>query len=717
MNVIRRRFLVIAAWLAVAGALAFSALGLEGQLDPRARVSRSEAVRTEALLAREFDTPLAEPTLLVIEGLNPEREAGEAEVLRGLLQELQRTAPDARLITGGDELFMGEDGNSVIVLIDAPASAVAGLRETTDTYFTKSGLRVRTHWTSEALINDEMRIISARDADEAEMLVLPLALLVLLIAFGSITAGVTPVVIGVLSVTIARGALALIDGAVPLSLLTANVTTMLGLGLAVDYALLVISRFREELAHASPHAAALATAKRAGGTVLLSGVAVGIALAALILAPINEVQSIGIAGVVVVATSVAVCATLLPAALSLIGTRIDFLMPLRRRFEPLADRLWTRWARLVFKRPATFALLSAAPLLVLALSCTRLDISLPRGEWLPPSAEAREAMHALDGIGRTGLLQSVQVVARLDARVPSEAGWNALSTLEATIAADPRVEATRSPLPFALMQPLDTPLAPALRELFVSRDGHSVLIAVTPRADLELHELSQLVRDLRAAPHVRGITELSIGGAPALTADYVDTVTRWFVPVAVLILIATFILLAIGLRSILLPLKAVALNLLSVAAALGAMTLVFQDGAGAHWLGLDGPSGAVFPIIPILVFSIVFGLSMDYEVFLFSRVVEAHRNGASDLDAITIGLRATAGVITSAASLMIIVFGAFMLGDFLLMKMLGFSLAFAILIDAVLVRMVLGLRCSPSQGAGTGGRNAAPLPRASTAPP
>jgi RND superfamily putative drug exporter len=697
----RRRGRLFLLWAALAALVLPFAADFEARLDARARVDGSESFRTEAMLAREFDTPLADPLILIIEGLNPARGQAEADLLAGLLERLRAAEPRLRTVSyvdTGDALFIGADSASTIVLIDAPPSArehgplVGRLHQAADDYLASRSASLSLHWTSESLINDELRELSARDAAEAELRVLPLALIVLLIAFGSATAGVTPVAIGFLTVALARGLLALVDGVLPLSVLTANVTTMLGLGLAVDYALLVVSRFREELDRGGAQAAAAAAARRAGAAVALSGLGVAIALSALLVVPINEVRSIGLAGLVVVAVAVTVCATLLPALLSIVGSRIDVLLPLRRRLAPTANRFWENWAKIVFARPLLLTALAAAPLLALALNCARLDISLPRGEWLPSSARAAVAMTALDRVGRTGFLQTIHVTARLEAPVSAPAGWSAVSELVQRYRADPRVEAARSVSSAAGRDGwrLYRSLPASVQRMFVSDDERTALIAVVPRADLELHELSQLVRDLRGGSSAPGVAALSIGGTPALTADYVDAVARWFTPVAALILGATLLVLMIGLRSVLLPLKAVALNLFSVAAALGAMTLVFQDGAGAGLLGLSGPAGAVFPIIPILVFSIVFGLSMDYEVFLFSRVVEARRAGASDLDAMTIGLRATAGVITSAAALMIIVFGAFVLGDFLLMKMLGFSLAAAILIDAVLVRLVLG---------------------------
>ena len=708
-----RRAALFLFWTALAAALLPLAPNLERRLDGHARVEGAESVRARTALTEEFDTPLASPTVLVVEGLAPTLRAADAETLRGLVGRLEMAGPGVRVIShldAGDPLLLGADAGSAVLLVSAPDTPVADLQRIADAYLAPARSGLALYWTSEPLINDEMRQISARDANQAELRVLPLALIVLVIAFGSVTAGATPVAIGFLTVALARGLLALIDGYIPLSILTANVTTMLGLALSVDYALLVVSRFRDELTRADQRTAARIAAQRAGGAVLLSGAGVAIALAALLLAPINEVRSIGIAGLVVVAVAVATCTTLLPALLAIAGSRIDLLWPLRQRLEPAASTLWNGWARIVFARPLALAMCAALPLLALALNCARLDISLPRGEWLPRSTQGAEAMAALDRIDRTGLLQTIQVVVQLDAPVAAPSSWRGLAELAERYASDPRVEAARSITSVA--GPRNAALYPFLphfaRRMFVSEDQRSALIAVIPRAGLELHEYTQLARDLRAIPPPAGVGAITIGGAPALTADYIDAISRWFAPIAGVILGATFIVLAIGLRSLLLPLKAVALNLLSVGAALGAMVLVFQDGLGAQWLGLQGPAHAVFPIVPILVFSVVFGLSMDYEVFLFSRVVEAHRSGQNDIRAMTAGLRATAGVITSAAVLMVIVFGAFILGEFLLMKMLGFSLAVAILIDAVLVRLVLG----PALFAIAGRWNWWPYPRA-----
>jgi RND superfamily putative drug exporter len=299
------------------------------------------------------------------------------------------------------------------------------------------------------------------------------------------------------------------------------------------------------------------------------------------------------------------------------------------------------------------------------------------------------ALHALRRMGREGQFKAIHVVVDTPGGAMRPAAQRAIYEFASAIAADPRVDQVRMIATHPAMAFMRPAPPPEIRNAFVSRDGARALIVVIPQTDLELRRLSELVRDLRAKRAPQGIAGFAVGGAAALNADYEDAVARWFPIVALIIVAATYLALALGYRSLVLPLKAVALNLISVGAALGALVLVFQDGVGAPWL-IDRAYGGVFPNIPILVFSIVFGLSMDYEVFLFNRVVEAHRAGADDREAMAAALRATAGVITSAALIMICVFGAFFLGEFLLIRMLGFALAVAIAIDALIVRLVLG---------------------------
>jgi RND superfamily putative drug exporter len=232
------------------------------------------------------------------------------------------------------------------------------------------------------------------------------------------------------------------------------------------------------------------------------------------------------------------------------------------------------------------------------------------------------------------------------------------------------------------------------RRTFLSSDGRAALIEVLPASSVSLRDQVNWVRELRqtgalALTGVPGAT-LLVGGIPALNADYETIIRDRFPSVTWLVVGGTLLALLCGFRSIFAPVKAIVLNLLSVAASFGALVLVFQNGHGSRFLGVPEGTGSVFPLVPIVTFAIVFGLSMDYEVFLVARVLEARRSGLSEMDAIPEGLARTAGLITSAAAIMIVVFAAFTFGSFLVVKMIGFTLAIAVSIDATLVRIVIG---------------------------
>jgi RND superfamily putative drug exporter len=347
-------------------------------------------------------------------------------------------------------------------------------------------------------------------------------------------------------------------------------------------------------------------------------------------------------------------------------------------------------------------LVCGVPVAALALSATRLHVSLPRGNWLPPAMESTRGLGDLAAMGRSAIAQTVRLVVTLPDSVDvfSDAGWQAVAELTRVVDADSsvgRVYSLQSALgPFAAIAPRELVLAsipPEWRDAFVSGDRHATFLEVIPREGAEQPELDALARRLRdldtvVAREVPGARVLA-GGILALNIDYQHAVAGRFLHVVAIVVGATLIVLAVGLRSIIVPLKAVALNLLAVAAAFGAVTLVFQDGIGRALVGLDAPLDGVFAAIPTLVFCIVFGLSMDYEVFLIARVREARAAGRSEADAIAEGVARTGGVITSAAAIMVVVFGAFTFGEFLPVKMLGFGLATAVFLDATVMRLAL----------------------------
>jgi putative drug exporter of the RND superfamily len=344
--------------------------------------------------------------------------------------------------------------------------------------------------------------------------------------------------------------------------------------------------------------------------------------------------------------------------------------------------------------------LGGVPLVCLASQARRLNADLPSGDWLPRNAESASALRALAGMGKSGLVQTVRVLVALPpgTGILTPAGWAATSRLTHTLAADPRVVAVRSlPSITGALHPSSTLLmilpADVLRT-FVSRNGRETIVEVIPREGVSISAIVKLAREIRlaGAERLTGLpgARILVGGLPAYNAEYQDQVRERMVTVCALVIAGSFLALLLGFRSVLVPIKAVLLNLLSVAAAFGVAVLVFQDGHGATLLGLSGPVDGLFPAVPLLVFCLVFGFSMDYEVFLVARVAEAVRGGADQESAVADGVARTGSVITSAAAIMVVVFSAFALSEFLLIKILGLTLAAAILIDATFVRMAVG---------------------------
>jgi putative drug exporter of the RND superfamily len=358
---------------------------------------------------------------------------------------------------------------------------------------------------------------------------------------------------------------------------------------------------------------------------------------------------------------------------------------------------WRKWGKGIVAHPWLAIILAGAPLVALAWQATRLDTSLPKGDWLPAAAESVHALHTLEKMDRAGVVYSLRVIVELpnDSIVDTDAGWEAIDRLQKQIESDPRCDRVISIVTVAQgVRDTVADLTPETRRTFLSRDGKSALLEVVPKTSVSIREQVNWVRELRkiGAPALTGLpgARLRVGGIPALNADYQTIVSERFGPVMAMVVGATLIALLAGFRSLFAAVKAIALNLLSVAASFGALVLVFQDGHGSGLLGVPGGSGSIFPLVPIVAFAIVFGLSMDYEVFLVARVLEARRSGMSELEAIPEGLCRTAGLITSAAAIMIVVFAAFTFGNFLVVKMIGFTLAVAVLIDATLVRIVIG---------------------------
>jgi putative drug exporter of the RND superfamily len=710
---VRRFWLAGVVLVAVLVLLPFS-FHAEHHLETATRIEGSEAEIVTQDLATRFRSPFVDRVVLVVQGLPPV-DSEEGEQALGTIEERLGKEPGVSGVVSHldfrDPIFLGKGGATFILVglastegpVESLVPKLHQLASSLENQLRGRYPAVKLDLTGETPLNFDIRKASADDVQHAETLVIPATLVLLLVAFGSLVAALIPVAVGQLAIATALAIAGFLALRWHLSILVQNLSTMLGLGLGIDYALLMVSRFREAIA-VEPDGlkAAAIAARQAGHTLVISASTVAIGFLALLTVPISEVRSIGVAGFLVAGMSVVLASTLVPALLGILGTRINagrlpFLASLDANRAARTGNRWRRWGKVIVAHPWVAILVAGVPLLVLASQAMRLDTSVPRGDWLPPAAESVRALHTLEQMDRAGIVYSLRVMLELpnDSIAQTDSGWNALDRFSKQLASDPR---TGRVISITTMAGSDRSALGSLtretRRTFLSRDGQEALLEVLPAPGVSLNDQVKWVRELRkegaaALTGVPGAT-LRIGGIPALTADYQTIVRDRFASVMALVVVGTLIALIAGFRSLFAAVKAIALNLLSVAASFGVLVLVFQDGHGVRFFGVPEGTGSIFPIVPIVAFAIVFGLSMDYEVFLVARVLEARRAGLSEEEAIPEGLARTAGLITSAAAIMIVVFAAFTFGSFLVVKMLGFTLAVAVLIDATLVRIVIG---------------------------
>jgi RND superfamily putative drug exporter len=709
-----RRYWVSGIVLAATIALLPFSFHAERHLETATRVEGSQAETVRQELADRFRSPFVDQVVLVVQGLTPASSAEGGQALETIVKGLRDQSYVSGVVSyldARDPIFVCRGGGTFVIVglmsADGPVETLVPklhqLASSLENQLRGSYPAVKLELTGEIPLNFDIRKASADDVRRGESLVIPATLALLLVAFGSLIAALIPLAVGQLAIAVTLAITGFLAQRWHLSILVQNLATMLGLGLGIDYALLMVSRFREAISAGNDGpAASVIAARQAGRTLLISASTVAIGFLALLTVPISEIRSIGIAGFLVAGMSVLLTNTLVPALLGLLGPRIDlgrlpFTPKLDARRAECTGKRWRQWGKMIVAHPWLALLVAGAPLLLLAWQIRHLDTSMPRGDWLPQSAESVRALHALKQMDREGVVEALRIIIELptDSIAQTDAGWDVLDRVSKRLASDPRssrvisittiAESNRSSL---------RDLSRETRRTFLSGDGKAALLEVIPASSVSIRDQVNWVRELRktgalALTGVPGAT-LLVGGIPALNADYETIIRDRFPSVMGLIVGGTLLALLCGFRSVFVALKAIALNLFSVAASFGALVFVFQSGHGSSFLGVPEGTGSVFPLVPIVAFAIVFGLSMDYEVFLVARVLEARRSGLSETDAIPEGLARTAGLITSAAAIMIVVFAAFTFGSFLVVKMIGFTLAVAVLIDATLVRIVIG---------------------------
>jgi uncharacterized membrane protein YdfJ with MMPL/SSD domain len=530
--------------------------------------------------------------------------------------------------------------------------------------------------TGQKTLDRDFNELSQSDLQHGELQFgLPAALIILLLVFGAVVAGLVPLLITLPSIVVALGLVAVLAQAFDLSVFVINMLTGMGLALAIDYALFVVSRFREERSRGREKLDAIAAAgNTANRAVVFSGTTFVIAMFGMLIVPSSIMRSLAVGAILVGIVSVLASATLLPALLGVLGDNINRLrIPIvgRRSLEATnpEGRFWGAIVHVVLRRPVVSLTLSVGVLLLAASPVFGMQIGTSGVTALPDRFESKQGFAALrrDFPGATS--DPVEIVVAEGAS--QAAAQQALTRLRATLASDPRFgrgEIARSP------------------------GGQVALLSVPVRGDPSGDDAVSAVRELRSTTVPRAFdatgAEVLVGGTTSENIDYFDSVINPAPWVIALVLGLTLVFLTVVFRSLVVAATAVGLNLLSVGAAYGLLVLVFQDGVGTGLLGFDQVD-TIEAWVPLFLFSVLFGLSMDYQVFLLSRIKERFDETGDTVGAVTFGVASTARIITGAALIIVAVFAGFASGELIMFQQMGFGVAAALLLDATIIRSVV----------------------------
>ena len=572
--------------------------------------------------------------------------------------------------------LVSRDRDATIIAVGMGPDAEDTIPDVVDVVQAADGGAFDVTITGEFTADDDLNRLSQDDLREGELQFgLPAALLVLLLVFGAVVAGLIPLLMAVVSIIVALALAALIGQAFDLSLFIVNMLTGMGLALGIDYSLFVVSRYREERAGGREERAAItasgATASRA---VLFSGMAFVLAMLGMVLVPDTILRSLALGAILVGAVSVVAALTLLPAVVGLLGDRVNALrIPVigrsAERGTATEGRFWSAVARAVMRRPVVSLVLSAALLLAAALPVLDLNTGFAGIRTFPDHLPSKQGFVALEEEVGVGTTDSVEVVVDGDVGSPPVAA--AVERFARELRRDP-----------AFRQP-SVDEFPELRLAVVEA------LVVGDSRDQRAIDAVERVRDELVPRTFAGVdAEVMVGGETAEIIDYFAMIDRWLPIVFAFVLGLSFVLLTIAFRSLVVPLKAILLNLLSVGAAYGLIVLVFQKGIGNELFGFQQVD-TVEAWLPLFLFSVLFGLSMDYHVFLLSRIRERYNRTRDNEGAVLHAVASTARLITGAALIIIAVFAGFARGDLVMFQQMGFGVAVALLLDATIVRSVL----------------------------
>ena len=662
----------------------------------------TESSRADDALAERFDTGVPNVILLVT-ATDGDVDAPEvAAAGQALTDELAAEAGVTDVLSywseGNAPPLRSEDGNRALVVarIEGDDDAVDERIEELGPAYQRAGNGepISVEVGGFAQVFHEVGTTIEEDLVTAEMIALPITLVLLVLIFGSLVAASLPLIVGVMSIVGTFLVLQVLSGLTDVSVYALNLTTALGLGLAIDYSLFIVSRYREELrAGHEPRVAVVRTVRTAGRTVAFNALTVAASLCATLVFPITFLRSFAYAGVAVALLAGIFSVVVLPAILVLLGHRVNALTLWRRSVTPPEEGIWHRVATLVMRRPIPVATAVIALLLVLGAPFLGLRLTQPDDRVLPPGAEGREVGDVIRDEFESEEAGALSVVTEDAADGPlSAADTEAYAVDLALLPGVSRVDAAtgtycgQGAADQLGCQPGQLLLGPDTSDRyagFTSSEGS--YLSVVPAVEPLSPEGEDLVEAVRATPSPAPVL---VTGASAGLVDVNDSLFSRLPWALGLIAVITAVVLFLMFGSVVIPLKAIVMNLLSLTATFGALVWIFQDGHLSGVLDFTA-TGGLAAAMPILMFCVAFGLSMDYEVFLLSRIKEEHDAGADNETSVATGLQHTGRIVTAAAVLMAVIFLSFATGHVSFIKMFGIGLTLAVLIDAFLIRGTL----------------------------
>jgi RND superfamily putative drug exporter len=710
---------VIAAWLV---AIALGAWG--AHLLPSVAVGGAggiegspSSVVADALLT-DFNNPFIDPLVVAVSA--PSLEAGKAPYLDwihraattlGALKGVRKVesyadARDPRLISVDGHVTMLLAGLAVTDKVEIQKMVVAVREAMTPLRSALIALdpAARVAVTGGPAADFDVNALSAVGGDHAEKHALPLTLAILAVAFGTLIAASLPFLMGLATTTVSLGAAFLLAEMLPVSNLLSNVVTMVGLAIGIDYSLLMVTHYREHAPQETVAQTVAGTVAQAGQTISWSGVTVMVGFLGLLFSPILETRCAGIGGALVVCVSVLAALTLLPAILVTLSPYLERWPVIPRRWRSRSTtHLWRRLGEWIVRHPLPVLIVSSTCVLAIAVPVLSANMGVTNERWfLPKSTESRSGAEILTAVRNDNASIPIDVIVTATDGLPllAESHLKPLVEYAERLASDKRIAVVGSPVTLhkgmgvaqytQFYADLDRALTehPEIAELYLSRDRHAALFQLTPANGLAVTAIEQLTRDVAAIKPVGPFT-LMIGGSPAEHNDFTDYMFRSLPRIFGFVVGATVVLLFVAFRSLLLPIKAVITNLFAVAAGIGAVVAVFQFGWLNGLIGLERPFTAIPLEVPMMVFCLSFGLSMDYELFLLFRIKHEYDIDHNNDRATVAGLAAVAPVITGAGLIMAVVFGAFVGAELPVLKMMGVGLCVSVLIDATVIRALV----------------------------